>query len=185
MILPYINMNLPQVYTCSPSWTLLPPPSLDLFLSNLNEFIYFSCLIVLVRAFTAILNRSGKSIDPCLISDFRGKTLLFTNEYGFTCGLFISSVAQSCLILCDPMDSSTPGLPVHHQLPELTQTHVYWHGDAIQPPHPLSSPSPPAFNLSQHQGLFHWVSSSHQVAKVLEFQLRHKSSQWIFRIDFL
>ena len=185
MILPYINMNPPQVYTCSPSWTLLPPPSLDLFVSNLNEFIYFSCLIVLVRAFTAVLNRSFKSIDPCLISDFRGKTLLFTNEYGFTCGLFISSVTQLCLILCDPMDSSTPGLPVHHQLPELTQTHVHWHGDAIQQPHPLSSPSPPAFNLSQHQGLFQWVSSSHQVAKVLEFQLQHKSSQWIFRIDFL
>ena len=64
------------------------------------------------------------------------------------------------------MDCSTPGLPVHHQLPELTQTHVHWVGDAIQPSHPLSSPSPSAFNLSQHQGLFKWVSSSHQVAKV-------------------
>ena len=80
-----------------------------------------------------------------------------------------SSVAQSCLTLCDPMNCSTPGLPVHHQLPESTQTHVYWVGDAIQPSHPLSSPSPPALNLSQHQGLFKWVSSSHQVAKVLEF----------------
>ena len=69
------------------------------------------------------------------------------------------------------MDCSTPGLPVHHQLPELTQTHVHWVGDAIQPPHPLSSPSPPARNPSQHQGLFQWVSSSHPVAKVLEFQL--------------
>ena len=65
-----------------------------------------------------------------------------------------NSVAQSCLTLCDPMDSSTPGLPIHHQLPEFTQTHVHWVGDAIQPSHPLSSPSPPAFNLSQHQGLF-------------------------------
>ena len=79
----------------------------------------------------------------------------------------------------------TPGLPVHHQLPELTQTHVYWVGDAIQPSHPLSSPSPPAFNFSQHQGFFQWVSSSHQVAKVLEFQLQHQSFQWIFRTDFL
>ena len=69
------------------------------------------------------------------------------------------------------MNHSTPGLPVHHQLLELTQTHVHWVGDAIQPSHPLSSPSPPAFNLSQHQGLFKWVSSSHEVAKVLEFQL--------------
>ena len=69
---------------------------------------------------------------------------------------------------CDPMDCSTPGLPVHHQLLELTQTHVHWVGNAIQHCHPLSSPSPPDFNLFQHQGLFKWVSSSHQVAKVLE-----------------
>ena len=77
-----------------------------------------------------------------------------------------SSVAQSCLTLCDPMKHSTPGLPVHHQLPESTQTHVHRVGDAIQPSHPLSSPSPPALNLSQHQGLFKWVSSLHQVAVV-------------------
>ena len=96
-----------------------------------------------------------------------------------------SSVTQSCLTLYDPMDCSTQGLPVHHQLPESTQTHVHRIGDAIQPSHPLSSPSPPAFNPSQHQGLFQWVSSSHQVAKVLEFQLQHQSFQWIFRFDFL
>ena len=87
----------------------------------------------------------------------------------------VSSVAQSCPTLCDPMDCSTLGLPVHHQLPEFTQTHVHRVGDAIQPSHPLSSPSPPAFNLSQHQGLFQCVSSLHQVAKVLEFQLQHQS----------
>ena len=86
-----------------------------------------------------------------------------------------SSVAQSCLTLCDLMDCSTPGLPVHHQLLESTQTHVHWVSDAIQSSYPLSSPSPPALNLSQHQGLFQWVSSSHQVAKVLEFQLQHQS----------
>ena len=96
-----------------------------------------------------------------------------------------SSVAQSCPTLCDPMDCSTPDLPVHHQLPEFTQTHVHWVCDAIQPSHPLSSPSSPAFNLSQHQGLFKWISSSHQVAKVLKFQLQHQSFQWIFRTDFL
>ena len=96
-----------------------------------------------------------------------------------------SSVAQSCLTLCDPMNCSTPGLPVHHQLPQFIQTHVHWNSDAIQPSHPLSSPSPPAFNLSQHQGLLKWVSSSHQVAKGLEFQLQHQSFQWIFRTDFL
>ena len=96
-----------------------------------------------------------------------------------------SSVVQSCPTLCNPMNCSTLGFPVHHQLPELTQTHVNRDGDATQPSHPLSSPSPPAFNLSQHQGLFQWVSSLHQVAKVLEFQLQHQSFQWIFRTDFL
>ena len=80
-----------------------------------------------------------------------------------------SSVTQLRLTLCDPMDCSMPGLPVHHQLLELTQTHVYWTGDAIQPSHPLSSPSPPAFNLSQNQGLFQGVSSSHQVPKYWSF----------------
>ena len=97
-----------------------------------------------------------------------------------------SSVTQSGPTLCEPMDCSMPGLPVHHQLLEFTQTYVHWVGDAIQPSHPLSSPSPPTFNLSQHQGLFKWVSSSQQMAKVLEFQLQfqHQSFQWIFRTDF-
>ena len=82
-----------------------------------------------------------------------------------------SSVTQSCLILCDPMNCSMPGLLVHHQLPEFPQTHVHRVGDAIQPSHPLASPSPPAFHLSQHQGLFQWVSSLQQVAKELNFSL--------------
>ena len=82
-----------------------------------------------------------------------------------------SSVTQSCPTLCDPMNLSTPGLPVHHQLPKFTQTHVHQVSDAIQPSHPLLSPSPPASNPSQHQGLFQWVNSSHEVAQVLEFQL--------------
>ena len=105
----------------------------------------------------------------------------------------VCSVAQSCPTLCDPMNRSTPGLPVHHQLPESTQTHVHSVDDAIQPSHPPSSPSPPpsspsppVLNLSQHQCIFQWVSSSHQVAKVLELQLQlqHQSFQWIFRTDF-
>ena len=96
-----------------------------------------------------------------------------------------SSVAQSWLTLCDPMNHTMPGLPVHHQLPEFTQTHVHWVDDAIQPSHPLSSPFPPAFNLSQHQGLFKRVSFSNQVAKILEFQLQHQSFQWTPRIDLL
>ena len=85
--------------------------------------------------------------------------------------LQFSRVAQLCPTLCDPMNCSTPGLPVHHQLPEFTQTHVHRVGDAIQPSHPLSSLSPPAPNPSQHQSLFQWVNSLHEVAKVLEFQL--------------
>ena len=93
------------------------------------------------------------------------------------------SVTQSCLTLCDPMDCSTPGLPVHYQLQEFTQTHVHWVGDAIQPSHPLSSPFPPAPNPSQHQRLSKWVSSSHEVAKILEFQLQHHSFQRNPRAD--
>ena len=106
-----------------------------------------------------------------------------------TCCLYFrvqfSSVAQLSPTLCDPKDCSTPGLPIHHQLLEFTLTHVHWISGAIQASHPLVSPSPPAFNLSQHQCLFQWVSSLHQVAKVLEFQLQHQSFQWIFRTDFL
>ena len=94
-------------------------------------------------------------------------------------------VAKSCLTFCDPMDCSTPGFPVLHYLSEFAQTHVHWVSDAIQPSCPLLSPSPPAFNLAQHQGLLQWTSSSHQVAKVLELQLQHQSFQWIFRVDFL
>ena len=83
------------------------------------------------------------------------------------------------------MNHSTLGLPVHHQIPEFTQTHVHWVGDAIQPSHPRSSPSPPTFNLSQHQGHFQWVSSSHQLAKAVEFQLQHQFFQWTPRTDLL
>ena len=96
------------------------------------------------------------------------------------CSVQFSYSVQSWL--CNHMDCSKPGLPVHHQLLQLTQTHVHWC-------HPTISssvvPSPPAFNLSQHQGLFKWVSFSHQVAKVLDFQLQHQSFQWIFRTDLL
>jgi len=97
------------------------------------------------------------------------------------------SVTRLCSTLCDPMDCSTPGFPVLHHLPELAQTHVHWVGDAIQPSHPLSSPSP-AFNLSQHQGLFQWVSSSHQVTKEWSFSFSISPSNEYsglvsFRID--
>ena len=95
------------------------------------------------------------------------------------------SVAQLCLTLCNPMNCSTPGFPVLHCLLEFAQTHVHWVSDAVQPSHPLLPPSPPAFSLSQHQGLFQWVSSSNQVAKGLELQLQLQSFQCIFRVDCL
>ena len=95
------------------------------------------------------------------------------------------SVTQSCLTLCDPMNRSTPGFPVHHKLLEFTQTRAHRVSDTIQPSHPLSSPSPPAPNPSQHQGLFQWVNPSHQVAKLLEFQLQHQSFQWTPMTDLL
>ena len=101
------------------------------------------------------------------------------------CSVQFSSVAQLCPTLCNSMNPSTPGLPVHHQLPESIQTHVHRVGDAIQPSHPLSSPSPPALNPSQHQCLFQWVNSLHEVAKVLEFQLQHHSLQRNPRADLL
>ena len=112
----------------------------------------------------------GLHVSPCTISSCHS--------------VQFSSVTQSCPTFCDSMNHSTPGLPVHHQLPEFTQTQVHWVSDAIQPSHPLSSFSP-ALNLSQHQGLFKWVSSSHEVAKILEFQLQHQSFQWTPRTDLL
>ena len=110
----------------------------------------------------------------------------FTTEPPGKPSLLFSSVQWlSRVRLCNPMNHSTPGLPVHHQLLEFTQTHVHRVDDAIQPSHPLSSPSPPAPNPSHHQGIFQWVNSSHEVAKVLEFQLQHQSFQWTPRTDLL
>ena len=115
-----------------------------------------------------------KELD-CIYPHGRGQSILSVQ---------FSSVTQLCQTLCDPMDCSMAGFPVHHQLPEPTQTHVLWVGDAIQPSHPLLSPSPSAFSLSQHQGLFKWVSSLNQVAIVLKLQLQHQSFQWIIRDCF-
>ena len=100
----------------------------------------------------------------------------FSSVQSLSCARLIATPWTAC---------SMPSLPVHHQVPESTQTHVHCVGDAIQPSHPLSSPSPPALNLSQHQCLFKWVSSLHEVAKVLEFHLQHQSLQWTHRIDLL
>ena len=102
------------------------------------------------------------------------------------CHVQFSSVQSlSHVWLCNPMNCSTPGLLVHHQLLESNQTYVHWVSDAINLSHPLLSPSPPSLNLSQHQGLFKWVSSLHQVVKILELQLQHQSFQWTLRTDLV
>ena len=151
------------------SSALLPFESANSKKRNQIFVLFLSCLWLLNKAWALELSIPGPAAS-------RASSVLH--------GVQFSSV-QSRPTLCDPMDCSTPGLPVHCQLPEFTQTHVHWVGDAIQPSHPLSSSSLPALNLPQHQGLFKWVSSSHQVAKVLEFQLQHQSFQWIFRVYFL
>ena len=131
---------------------------------NEQRFVTRKCL-------TATIHQRVFPVSVSNISDFsRDSSRFFFIAYGKTSWIQFRSVAQSCPTLCDPMKCSTPGLPVHHQLPEFTRTHVRVR-DAILPSHPLSSPSPPAPNPSQHPGLFQWVNSSHEVAKVLEFQL--------------
>ena len=114
---------------------------------------------------------SSWSRDQTWVSCIAGRFLTVRATREALSSVYFSSVAQTCPTLCDPMNHSTPGLPVHHQIPEFTQTHVHRVCDAIQPSHPWSSPSPPAPNPSQHQSLFQWVNSSHEVAKVLELQL--------------
>ena len=213
MILPYINMNLPQVYTCSPSWTLLPSPSLyhpsessqctspkhpecfelksGLFgdhFGKLRRFLYIDMACMLSH-FSHVWSGTPWTVA------WQTPLSMVLSRQEYWNGLpfpppgdiaqSIISVAQSHMTLCNLMDWSMTGFPVHHQLPELAHTHVHWVGDAIQPSHSLSSPSPPAFNFSQHQHLLQWVSTSHQVAKVLEFQPQHQSFQWTFRTDFL
>ena len=127
-----------------------------------------------------------KNFMTCLINDvpLRGvrRKTFFLFQFESSHSVQFSSVAPLCPTLCDPTNRSMPGLPVHHQLLKSTQTHV---DDAMQLSHPLSSPSPPTLNLSQHQGLFQWVSSLHQMAKVLEFQPQHQSFQWTPRTDLL
>ena len=108
--------------------------------------------------------------------------LLPNDQYRHCCCCL---VAKLCPTLCNPMDWGRQDFPALHYLPEFAQTHVHWVGDAIQPSHPQLPPSPPVLNSSQHWGLFQWVSSSHQEAKVLQLHLQHQSFQWIFRTDYL
>ena len=143
-----------------------------------SPLIYLSCIIALARTSYTLLKKNSEITILLLL------LILENNIPSFIWGLMFSSVQSlSHVRLCNSMDCSMPGLPVHHQLPELAQTHVHLISDAIQPSHPLLSPSPPAFSLSHYQGLLQWDSSSHQLAKLLEFQ--HQSFQWIFRTDFL
>ena len=156
-------------------WSGLPFPPPVIFLTQGSNQGLLHCRQILYRlSYRGVTRKLQKSC----ISHMLRKRILTPEFHPTTCDLYVtfssvqfSSVAQLCPTLCDPMNHSTPVLPVHHQLPECTQTHVHRVGDAIQPSHPLSSPFPPAPNPSQHQGLFQWVNSSHEVAKVLEFQL--------------
>ena len=135
-----------------------------LYLSDLTpcQYVCMALALHLVLSWpsTRWKTRALHSIAYLFFMIFKYQTDILKNSFSFSSVQF-NSVAQSCPTLCDPMNRSTPGLPVHHQLPEFTQTHVHWVSDAIQPSHPLSSPSPLTFNLSQHQSLFQWVSSSH------------------------
>ena len=161
------RMSVPRMITCS----LVPPIAHPLTgVDTANGSQQHSCL----AHWEPQGSRSSQLkmvllIDPTTCPTLSLSTALLPRVQIFL--VQFSSVAQSCPTLCGPMNRSMPGLPVHHQLPEFTQTHVHRVSDAIQPSHPLESPSPPAPNPSQHQSLFQWVNSSHEVAKVLEFQL--------------
>ena len=165
------------------------------FIDSCSNFIFFLCLLwvflgVWCGSFRVLRFFSSSSLmfafsainfpfSTALAESYRHKHSSFISHSVQCCWW----VTKSCPTLCNPMNCSTPGFPVLHYLLEFAQTHVHWVGDAVQLFHPLLSPSPPAFNLSQHQGLFQWVGSSHEMAKVLEFQ--HQSFQWTLRTDFL
>ena len=194
-----------KVYSSAFGWNVLKR-SMRYISSNVS---FETCVSLLIFCFDDLsIGVSGVLKSPTIIVLLSLFPFMFVSVYlGYWCASMLgkqvlskcmgrqtadcpqwhlfSSVVQSCPTVCDPMNHSTPGLPIHHQLPESTQTHVHCVGGAIQPSHPLSSPSIPALNLSQHQGLFKWVSSLHQVAKTLEFQLQHQSLQWTPRTDLL
>ena len=143
-----------------------------------DHFFFFNWSIVDSQCFNCIVKSFSFISKDSHCSTVKSKILVIWQRP--TLSSLHLSTSQSCTSLCDPMDCSMPGFSVNHQHPEISQTHVYWVSDAIQP-----SPSPPAFSLPQHQGLFQWVRFSHQIAKVLKLQLQHQSFQWIFRVDFL
>ena len=185
-ILQHSHHQNSSLYSSPYSWSLFQfcPPPTSFPLVAITLFSASTCLFYsysLIGFYISHISETIQYFFPtrCLLS------ALFFSPLYLGCLFSFSSVTQSCLTLCDPINCSTPGLPVHHQLPESTQTYVHRVSDAIQPSHPLSSPSPPAPNPSQHQSLFQWVNSSHEGAKVLEFQPQHQSFQWTPRTDLL
>ena len=156
---------------CSPTWKLTEPSAFEFTETSSHKYGWLNHWQLNLLWLTSLPSLDGQQSAPGTFSQF-------------------SSVTQSCPTLWDPMNRSMPGFPVHHQLPEFTQTHAHRDGDAIQPSHLLSSPSPPAPNPSQHQGLFQWINSSHEVAKVLEFHFSISPSNEhpgliSFRVDWL
>ena len=148
-----------------------------------QDNVYRTCCLFILYIIVCICEFQTPSPYPTLPTLWQSQVCSLRT---WTFKVFNScSVTKLYLTFYDPMDCNTPGFPVLHYLPKFAQTHVHWVGDAIQLSHPLSPLSPPALNLSQHQGLSQWVGSLHQVAKVLELQLQHQSFWWIFRVDFL
>ena len=154
--------------------TIFQRPTISRILEKIAQILenipYHTCSFKYFIFSFLFVKYSIHSRSPCCVQNV---SFILTSP----CGPYYCIFTQLCPTLCDPMNCSMPGLPVHHQLPEITQTHVHRVGDAIQPSHPLSSPSSPDPNPSQHQSLFQWVNSLHEVAKVLEFQLHHHSFQ--------
>ena len=171
---------------CPPSNTELPAR-----LQGAMESHNFRCPRIWNRKWSWVVDNNNNNIAWLLAKCFVQGWSLGSLQQMLGCGAgqswacYCCSVAQLCLTFCHLINCSMQGFPVLHYLPGFTQTHVHWVSDVIQPSHPLSTPSPPAVNLAQHQGLFQWVDSSYQAPKVLEFQLQHQSFQWIFRVDFL
>ena len=140
------------------------------YLAHLYRFLQPHVIVYSLPIWEACFRLTNGKFFWEIVSIVGWLGIILVKGFSFVVPVQFSSVTQSCPTLCDPMNRSTPGLHVHHQIPEFTQTHVHQVSDAIQPSQPLSSPSP-APSPSQHPGLFQWVNSSHEVAKVLEFQL--------------